>query len=331
MTRRPAHLICMLTLMIALSGEAQTGVGRIHRADPALDEIVPPAAVIEKVAEGFGFTEGPVWLPDGSLLFSDIPNNTIFRWTPEGKVTIFRKPSGYDGTEAPPGAFIGSNGLTLDRQGRLVICEHGNRRITRLDKDGKLTVLADRFEGKRLNSPNDAVFKSDGALYFTDPPYGLVKQDDDPAKQLPFSGIYRLAGGKLQLLSKDLTRPNGLAFSPDEKYLYVANSDAKRKIWMRFEVRPDGALGASRVFYDVTSESAPGLPDGLKVDRKGNVYATGPGGVWIFSPEGKHLGTIQPPEVPANCAWGDKDARTLYMTARTGLYRIRLSIEGIRP
>jgi len=331
MTPRLARLICLLTLMVALSGGVQTGVGRIHRASPALDEILPPAAVIEKVAEGFGFTEGPVWLRDGSLLFSDIPNNTIYRWTPDGKVTIFRKPSGYDGTDAPPGAFIGSNGLTLDRQGRLVICEHGNRRVTRLEKDGKLTVLADRFEGKRLNSPNDAVFKSDGSLYFTDPPYGLVKQDDDPAKELPFSGIYRLAGGKLQLLSKDLTRPNGLAFSPDEKYLYVANSDARRKIWMRFEVRPDGTLGASKVFYDVTSESAPGLPDGLKVDRKGNVYATGPGGVWIFSPEGKHLGTIQPPEVPANCAWGDKDGRTLYMTARTGLYRIRLSIEGIRP
>ncbi|MCS7316367.1 MAG: SMP-30/gluconolactonase/LRE family protein, partial [Bryobacteraceae bacterium] len=182
-----------------------------------------------------------------------------------------------------------------------------------------------------LNSPNDAVFRSDGSLYFTDPPYGLPKQDQDPAKELPFCGIYRLADGKLQLLSKELTRPNGLAFSPDEKYLYVANSDAKRKIWMRFEVRPDGTLGASSVFYDVTNETAPGLPDGLKADRKGNVYATGPGGVWIFSPEGKHLGTIEPPEVPANCAWGDADARTLYMTARSSIYRIRLNIPGIRP
>lgn len=326
-----SRTLCLLALLVALAADAQTGAGRIRRADPALDAIVPPAAVIEKVAGGFGFTEGPVWLPDGSLLFSDIPNNVIHRWTPDGKVTIFRKPSGYDGAGAPPGAFIGSNGLTLDRQGRLVICEHGNRRVTRLEKDGKLTVLADRFEGKRLNSPNDAVFRSDGSLYFTDPPYGLVKQDEDPAKELPFSGIYRLAGGKLQLLSKELSRPNGLAFSPDEKYLYVANSDAQRKLWMRFEVRRDGTLGTARVFYDVTRETAPGLPDGLKVDRKGNVYATGPGGVWIFSPEGKHLGTIEPPEVPANCAWGDADARTLYMTARTSLYRIRLSIPGIRP
>ncbi len=326
-----AHWLCYLLLLGALTAQAQTGAGRIYRADPALDKIVPPTAVVEKVAGGFGFTEGPVWLPDGSLLFSDIPNNVIHRWTPDGKVTVFRKPSGYDGSDAPPGAFIGSNGLTLDRQGRLVICEHGNRRVTRLEKDGKLTVLAERFEGKRLNSPNDAVFRSDGSLYFTDPPYGLVKQDEDPAKELPFSGIYRLAGGQLQLLSKELTRPNGLAFSPDEKYLYVANSDAKRKLWMRFEVRPDGTLGASRVFYDVSGETAPGLPDGLKVDQKGNVYATGPGGVWIFSPEGKHLGTIQPAGVPANCAWGDQDGRTLYMTARTGLYRIRLLIPGIRP
>jgi len=326
-----AHRLCLLLLLAALAAQPQAGAGRIHRADPALDRIVPPTAVIEKLAEGFGFTEGPVWLAEGALLFSDIPNNAIHRWSPDGKVTLFRKPSGYDGTGAPPGAFIGSNGLTLDRQGRLIICEHGNRRVTRLEKDGKLTVLADRFEGKRLNSPNDAVFKSDGSLYFTDPPYGLLKQDQDPAKELPFSGIYRLAGGKLQLLWKDLTRPNGIAFSPDEKRLYVANSDPARKIWMRFEVRPDGALGASQVFYDVTDQSADGLPDGLKVDRQGNVYATGPGGIWIFSPEGRRLGTIAPAEIPANCAWGDKDGRTLYITAGKGLYRIRLSIPGIRP
>jgi len=331
MKARIAYWLCLWLLAGALAAQAPSGVGRIHRADAALDQIVPPTAVIEKLAEGFGFTEGPVWLPEGSLVFSDIPNNAIHRWTPDGKVVIFRKPSGYDGAQAPPGAFIGSNGLTLDRQGRLIICEHGNRRVTRLEKNGKLTVLADRFEGKRLNSPNDAVVKSDGSLYFTDPPYGLVKQDQDPAKELPFCGIYRLVGGKLQLLSKDLTRPNGLAFSPGEKFLYVANSDVQRKIWMRFEVRPDGTLGAARVFYDVTSEKADGLPDGLKVDSKGNLYATGPGGVWVFSPEGKHLGTIQPPEVPANCAWGDKDGRTLYMTARKGLYRIRLAVPGIRP
>jgi len=296
-----------------------------------MNHIVAPSAVIEKLAGGFAFTEGPVWMRDGSVLFSDIPNNAIQKWTPDGKVTLFRKPSGYDGTDAPAGAFIGSNGLTLDQQGRLIICEHGNGRVTRLEKDGKLTVLAARFEGKRLNSPNDAVYKSDGSLYFTDPPYGFVKQDEDPKKELKFNGIYRLAGGKLQLLSTRLNRPNGLAFSPDEKFLYVANSDPRRKIWMRFEVQPDGMIANGKLFFDVTTRTEDGLPDGLKVDQKGHVYCTGPGGVWVFSPAGKHLGTIQPPETPANCAFGDADGTTLYITARTGFYRIKLLIPGIRP
>ena len=192
-------------------------------------------------------------------------------------------------------------------------------------------MLAAKYEGKRLNSPNDAVYKSDGALYFTDPPYGLVKQDQDPKKELAFNGIYRLAQGKLQLLYKDLTRPNGIAFSPDEKHLYVGNSDASRKIWMRFEVKPDGTIANGKVFYDVTKESAEGLPDGMKVDQKGNLYCTGPGGIWVFSPDGKHLGTIRPPEVPANLAWGDRDGKTLYITARTGLYRVRTNVAGMRP
>ena len=302
--------------------------GKVVQVTPEFDRIVPRAARIEKLAGGFGFAEGPVWMPGGYLLFSDIPHNVIRRWQPGGAVSVFREKSGFSGERA---GLAGSNGLTLDKQGRLVVCEHGNRRVSRLEKDGRVTILADRFEGKRLNSPNDAVYKSDGALYFTDPPYGLAKQDDDPAKELKFCGIYRLAGGKLQLLYQDLTRPNGLAFSPDEKYLYVANSDAARKIWMRFEVRPDGTLANGKVFHDVTSQTADGLPDGMKVDRRGNVYGTGPGGVWVISPEGKHLGTIQPPEVPANCAWGDADGRTLYMTARTGLYRIRLNVAGPKP
>jgi gluconolactonase len=253
------------------------------------------------------------------------------KWSPDGKVSVFRDHSGYERDDAPRRALFGSNGLTLDKQGRLIICEHGNGRVTRLEKDGKLTVLAAKYDGKRLNSPNDAVNKSDGSLYFTDPPYGLLKEDADPKKELKFSGIYRLAGGKLQLLHSDLTRPNGLGFSPDEKYLYVANSDVKRKLWMRFEVKPDGTLANGKVFYDVTKETADGLPDGLKIDRRGNVFATGPGGIWIISPEGKHLGTIQPVEPPANCAWGDQDGKTLYMTARSGLYRIKLAVGGTRP
>jgi gluconolactonase len=316
----------VLTLVFVSSACAQ-----VLRVDPAIDQIVPASPAIQKLAEGLVFTEGPVWIRQGYLLFSDVPSNVIYKWTGDSKVEVFRKASGYNGTDAPAGAFIGSNGLTLDRQGRLIICEHGNGRVTRLEKDGKLTVLAGKYEGKRLNSPNDAVYKKDGALYFTDPPYGFVKQDEDPKKELKFNGVYRLAGGKLQLVYRELTRPNGLAFSPDEKYLYVANSDPQRKIWMRFEVTSAGGLANGKVFYDVTNQTADGLPDGMKIDQKGNLYCTGPGGVWIFSPAGKHLGTIQPPETPANLAWGDADGRTLYITARKGLYRIMLQIPGIRP
>jgi gluconolactonase len=303
--------------------------GNVIETDPALRDILPADARIEKLAGGFAFTEGPVWINEGYVLFSDIPNNAIMKWTPDGKVSTFRKPSGYTGPPAPRGAYVGSNGLTLDGEGRLTICQHGDRRVIRLEKDGKLTVLADRYEGKRLNSPNDAVYRSDGSLYFTDPPYGLF---DEKAKELDFQGIYRLPpNGKLQLLNKELTRPNGLAFSPDEKTLYVGNSDPDKKIWMAYDVAQDGSLSNGRVFFDATREKEEGLPDGMKVDTKGNLYCTGPGGIWTFSPQGKHLGTIKPSEVPANCHWGDSDARTLYMTARTGFYRIRLTVPGIRP
>ncbi|MBI1792131.1 MAG: SMP-30/gluconolactonase/LRE family protein [Acidobacteria bacterium] len=321
-------------LAIALAGGMMAmaqSAGKVDRKDAGLDKIVPSGARIEKLAGGFGFIEGPVWLKEGALLFSDIPNNVIHRWTPDGKVVRFLHPSGCAGSDAPAGAFIGSNGLTLDKQGRLIVCEHGNGQVTRVEKDGKRTVLAGRYEGKRLNSPNDAVYKSNGDLYFTDPPYGFPKLDDDPNKELKFNGIFRLSGGRLQLVYKDLSRPNGLAFSPDERYLYVSNSDEKRKIWMRFHVQKDGSLAHGKVFADVTDQTAGGLPDGMKIDKKGNLYCTGPGGVWIFTAQGKHLGTIQPPETPANCHWGDSDGKTLYMTARTGLYRIKLSVEGIRP
>lgn len=320
-------------------------LGSVTRIDPALDALVPASAKMERIADGHDFTEGPLYFRDGYLLFSDIPRNTIYKWTPDGKVVEFRKPSGYDGTDAPAGAFIGSNGLTMDKEGRLIICEHGNGRVTRLEKDGKLTVLASKFEGKRLNSPNDAVYKSDGSLYFTDPPYGFPKQDNDPKKELKFNGIYRLStSGKLQLLSKELGRPNGLAFSPDEKFLYVANSDPAKKIWMKYAVKSDGTLTDGKVFYDVTSQTEDGLPDGMKLDGQGNLYCTGPGGVWIFNPDGKHLGTIKPPEVPANVHWGkwtkpgesgamgaQEDAKTLYITANKGVYRIELGVAGIRP
>jgi gluconolactonase len=320
----------MLFLMLARPLAAQSG-GKVVRLAPEMDEIVPAKSEIDKLAKISGFAEGPIWLPNGSLLFSDIPGNEIMRWAPGAALSVFKKRSGFDGANAPAGAFIGSNGLTLDKSGRLTICEHGNRRVTRIEKNGRVTVLADRYEGKRLNSPNDLVYKSDGSLYFTDPPHGLSKEDDDPAKELKFNGVYRVAAGKVNLLTTALDRPNGLAFSPDEKFLYVGNSSMKRKVWMRFEVRPDGTLGQGQVFFDATSEQGGGVPDGLKVDQKGNLYGTGPGGIWIFSPAGLHLGTIVLPELPANCAWGDTDGKTLYMTARTGLYRIRLNVAGIRP
>jgi len=306
--------------------------GKIVKVDPALDAIVPAGAKIEKLAGGLVFTEGPLWMRDGGgyLLFSDVPGNAIYKWSPGGKVVDFRRPV-FPG-KAGKGEFIGSNGQTLDKQGRLITCEHGNRRVSRTEKSGAIVTVVDRFEGKRLNSPNDVVFKSNGDMYFTDPPYGLAKQDDDPAKELKFNGVYRLtSAGKLEVLVKDLTRPNGLAFSPDEKKLYVANSDPARKIWMVYDVKADGTPANGKVFYDVTKQTADGLPDGMKVDAKGNLYCTGPGGVWVFSPQGKHIGTIAPAETPANCAWGDADGKTLYITARTGLYRVKLSIGGVRP
>lgn len=310
---------------------ATIGEVPVTTKDPGLHKIVPNSARIERLATGFAFTEGPLWTAEGTLLFSDIPRNNIHQWTPDGTVVVFRHPSGYDLDDAPEGAFIGSNGLTLDSQRRLVICEHGNGRVTRLEADGSLMVLADKFEGKRLNSPNDLVYHSGGALYFTDPPYGFVQQDEDPKKELDFNGLYRLQDGHLTLLFKDLRRPNGLAFSPDEKVFYLANSDPQRKIWMRFDVKDDGTLANGAVFFDATSETGDGMPDGMKIDREGNLYCTGPGGIWVLTPAGKALGVIHFPETPANLHWGDADGQMLYVTARTSLYRIRLNIPGVRP
>jgi gluconolactonase len=318
----------------------------IDRRDAALDRVVPPGSQIEKLAEGFLFTEGPVWTGDG-LLFSDPNRNRIYRWTPApssmlhapsdqrtwsmelgawSRLSVFRERSGYSGDDIGEYGQPGSNGLALDRQGRLTICEHGNRRVTRLEKDGSVTVLADRYQGKRLNSPNDLVYRSDGTLYFTDPPFGLPKFHDDPRRELPYTGVYSLRNGKLRLVSADLKGPNGLAFSPDERVLYVTNWDEKKKVVMRYEARPDGTLANGRVFFDMTAAPGEEALDGIKVDRQGNLFVSGPGGVWVISPAGKHLGTIRAPMLPANLAWGE-NGRTLYLTARTGLYRMRLGRE----
>ena len=305
---------------------------KIIRLDPSLDALVTPGTKIEKVAGGFLFTEGPIWVRDGGyLLFSDPNNNLIYRWSPDDGVSIYRTHSGYTGMDIGEYGQPGSNGLTLDKEGRLTINEHGNRRVTRLEKNGQLTVLADRYQGQRLNSPNDLVYRSDGALYFTDPPFGLPKFFEDARKQLPFSGVFCLINGELKLVTTDLTGPNGLAFSPDEKYLYVDDWDDKRKVIMRYEVHADGRLSNGQVFLDATSEPGEDAWDGMKIDQQGNLYAAGPGGLWIISTEGKHLGTIVGPENPHNLAWGDEDGKTLYLCAKTGLYRIRVTVPGIRP
>lgn len=302
---------------------AKNAVGTIERLDPALDSLVAPGSVIEKVADGFKFTEGPLWRPDGTLWFSDVVGNVIRSVTPDGKVTVLVENAGGVST-APPGSFIGSNGMAEAPDGSVWMAQHTNRRIVRIAPNHTMTPEVSTFEGKRFNSPNDLVFAKDGSLYFTDPPYGLVKLDEDPAKEIGFNGVYRLAKGRLQAIMRDLNRPNGLAFSPDFKVLYVNNSDPAKNLVMRYDVGADGTLSGGRVFADLTSKTA-GLADGLKVDAQGNVYTTGPGGIWILSPVGKHLGTIAPSEVPANCAWGD-DGRTLYMTAVTGIYRIKTLI-----
>jgi gluconolactonase len=301
-------------------------LGRIIREDPRLDQLLAPDAHIEILATGFAWAEGPVWNREGKyLLFSDIPKNSVMKWQPESGATLYMKPSGYTGL----GAYSkepGSNGLTFDSEGRLVSCEHGDRRISRLEKDGGKRTLVDNYQGKRLNSPNDLVYKSNGDLYFTDPPYGLPKQENDPARELDFCGVYRLSkSGQLTLLTKELSRPNGLAFSPDEKTLYVANSDPDRAIWMSYPVKADGTLGTGKVFADVTAMVAaklPGLPDGMKVDRSGNLFASGPGGIHVYSSDGTLLGRIETGERTANCAWGE-DGSTLFLTADMYLCRIK--------
>ena len=312
-------------------GRKAETVATVKRMDQGLDAIVPPGLTIEKLADGFIFTEGPVWLPDGYLLFSDPNANTIYRWTPDGQVSVFRTKSGYAGVDVAEYGQPGSNGITLDPEGRVTIDEHGNRRVVRIEKTGAVTVLADRYQGKRLNSPNDLVYRSDGTLFFTDPPFGLPKAFDDRRKELPFSGVYSLKDGKLQLAAKDLSGPNGIAFSPDERFLYVANWDEKKKVVMRYHVHADGTLSDGEVFFDMTSAPGEDALDGVKVDVRGNLYVSGPGGLWILSPDGRHLGTIVGPEHPHNLAWGDADGRTLFLTAQTGLYRIRLNIPGVRP
>lgn len=285
---------------------------------PDFARLVGAEPVVELLATGFAFTEGPVWRGD-HLLFSDIPSNRIIRYEMQEEgpsITTFRYPSG------------NSNGQTLDGQGRLITCEHATRRVTRTEPDGSITVLAARFETRRLSSPNDVVVSGDGTIYFTDPPYGLTNQTRD--KQLPYNGVFKVGpdGNGMTLLVDDLERPNGLAFSPDGKTMYIA--DTAPKVINAYPVNGDGTLGAGKLFAELPGkEGEVGGPDGFKVDVEGNVYSSGPSGMWIFSADGTLLGRINTPQVPANCAWGDADWKSLYMTSRTGLYRLRVNVPGL--
>jgi gluconolactonase len=344
--------VCLPLLSLALaanfgvSGAQFETAGSVEKTDPGFDAIAPDGARIEKVATCCKWLEGPVWTHQGYLVFADIPGNRILKWTAGGGISVFLQPSGYLGKEPFTGPESGSNGMTLDHRGRLTVAGHARRNVYRLETmsaKSQITVLADRYQGKRLNSPNDLVYARDGSLYFTDPPYGLQTQGDaDPQKELDFNGVFRIRGAvaqkpgappdpaKIEPIIKDLTRPNGIAFSPDEKILYIAVSDPQHKVWMKYDVKADGTVENGKVFYDATSAPGDGGPDGIKVDEKGNLYGAGPAGVWVFSPDGRHLGTFHIPERVANLNWGD-DGRMLYITASSSLYRVRLKIPGVRP
>jgi gluconolactonase len=303
----------------------------VERLDPRIDRIVPQNAKIWKLAEGFQFTEGPLWLADrNKLLFSDPNANRIYEYDPagEGALRVFRERSGYDAADIGEYGQPGSNGLARNpKTGRITLDEHGRHRVSELEGDGSVRTLADSHRGKRLNSPNDLVFRSDGTLYFTDPPFGLPKFFDDPRKELPFSGVYSLRRGELRLESTELAGPNGVAFSPDERFLYVTNWDEHEKVVMRYDVARDGSLSNGRVFFDMTRAPGAEALDGIKVDRDGDLFVSGPGGLWIIAPDGTHLGTLRGPRLPANMAWGE-DGKTLFLTARSGLYKTKLLVEG---
>jgi gluconolactonase len=360
---RPLRLLASITLAVSLlhGNDAATAIlsdasssttrpdretrATVERLDGAIDQIVPANPVLQKIATGFTWTEGPIWVRSGYLLFTNIPSDGIRKVTLEGDVTVFMQPNVNAGSAVLAEPKFGANGMAFDRSGRLTVAGNEGRDIWRLESlsaRAQITILADTYEGKRLNSPNDLVYKSDGSLYFTDPPYGLTKEDNDPAKQLRVNGVYRIPKAsyqkpgaaplrsQLQLLVKDLPRPNGIAFSPDERYLYVDNSEPK-KLWMRYRVKADGTLEDGEQFFDATSDTRPGSPDGIKVDIRGNVYSAGPAGVWVFSPGGKHLGTIVIPEEVGNLTWGGANGKTLYITASRSVYRITLNITGIIP
>ncbi|MEE2778297.1 MAG: SMP-30/gluconolactonase/LRE family protein [Acidobacteriota bacterium] len=306
--------------------EEPTSTGSVDGIDPRFSELIAADATVEKVAEGFQFIEGPVWVggADGHLLFSDIPADTVYQWSESGGQSVFLNPVFLP--ELETGGQGGSNGLTLDHAGRVILCEHGNRRVARIDENGTRVTVVDRVDGKRLNSPNDIVYHSSGAAFFTDPPYGLAGPE---SAELEVNGVYRLDNdGTAHLEADGQSRPNGIGLSPDQKTLYVANSDVEARLWMAYSINDDLSLGEGTVHLDLTDSADMGVPDGLAVDTLGNLWASGPGGIVVIAPDGTHLGTVRPAEQPANAGFGD-DGKTLYMTARTGLYRVRTNIQGI--
>ena len=342
-----AAIASMLACSVATA--QSTNDNAVLRLDPALDALVSADAKVELVKGGFGFTEGPVWVQNGKegyLLFTDIPGNVVWKLTPQdGKATVYLNDAGYNGPDRwrwgpimnngydrndpkfEEFVMMGADGLTVDRQGRLILATFAGRSLLRIENNGTRTVLADRYDGKRFGGPNDVVVKRDGAIYFTDTYGALRLRDKDPHKELAFNAVFRWKDGKLALMAKDMPNTNGLAFSPDEKYLYVNGS--RDNYVNRYEVQADGTLANGKLFIDMSKETERGITDGLRVDTKGNLYETGPGGVWIISPDGKHLGTIRAPEQSTNVGFGDADRKTLYIAARTGIYKIRVNTPGI--
>jgi gluconolactonase len=318
--------------MLNVTANAAETYATFESRDPRFDALIPPDTKIQKIADDLEWSEGPLWdVHRKTLLFSDIPRNVVMQWNTDKGVSRFLERSGYTGAAPFTGREPGSNGLTFDLQGRLTLCQHGDRRVSRREPDGSMVPLATLYEGKRLNSPNDLVYDRQGALYFTDPPYGLPGTFKDPGKELDFQGVYRVAtDGKITLLTKELEAPNGLAFTPDYKTLYVANSQKEKPIWMAYAVKPDGTLGAGRVFADASKlfQEGDGVPDGMKVDLKGNVFATGPGGVQVYSADGALLGRILTGVPTANVAWGE-DGSTLFITANHRVLRLRTRTHGV--
>ncbi len=323
--------VLAFAMLTSCSQKEMKTIGTIERIDPALDAIIQGSPQVEVIAEGFKWSEGPVWIKEQNmLLFSDVPNNIVYKWTAEKGKETYLTPSGYTGTLEHYSNEPGSNGLTLNSDGKLVLCQHGDRRVVMMDASidspqPKFITLVDNYQGKKLNSPNDAVFRSNGDLFFTDPPYGLPKQENDSSRETSFQGVYKVSNGVASLITDSLTRPNGIAFLKGEKTLLVANSDPAKAIWYAFDLLENDSVANARIFYDASefTKTEKGLPDGFKVDKHGNVFASGPGGIWIFNSDGKVLGKIKISEPTSNCALADDD-KTLYATCNMYVVRIKL-------